>query len=127
MQDRVTYEFAVIRFVPKVEREEFLNIGVIVYSKRKNYLGIKYKIDAQKLKIFSDEIDIEMIHEYLKAWDLICKGQPQGGKIGELDQSLRFRWLVATRSTIIQSSKTHPGLCHEPEKVLEDLFIRNVL
>lgn len=127
MQDRVTYEFAVIRLVPKVEREEFLNIGVILFSKRKKYLGIRYKIDERKINAFSSEVDTDMIHQYIEAWDLICKGSPDGGCIGEFELGLRFRWLVATRSTIIQSSKTHPGLCHDPEKVLEDTFKRFVL
>ena len=68
-----------------------------------------------------------MVREYLEAWKSICEGAPQGGKIGELDLALRFRWLVASRSTIIQSSKTHPGLCHHPEKVLEELFQLYVL
>lgn len=126
MQNRVTYEFAVIRLVPKVEREEFMNIGVIVFSKRKKYLGIKYHIDTTKINAFSKDVDTEMINKYLKAWKLICDGK-NGGFIGQLELSLRFRWLVAARSTIIQSSKTHPGLCENPEDVLEDLFRRYVL
>ena len=127
MQDRVTYEFAVIRLVPQVEREEFMNIGVILFSKRKKYLGIKYKIDVKRINSFSDHVDTDRISKYLEAWELICEGKPKGGAIGKLELSLRFRWLVASRSTIIQSSKTHPGLCHDPEKVLEDLFNRYVL
>lgn len=127
MQDKVTYEYAVIRLVPKVEREEFLNIGVILFSKRKKYLDIKYQIDESRIRSFSEEVDTDMIREYLEAWVLICKGSPDGGSIGKLDVASRFRWLVASRSTIIQSSKTHPGLCTDPEKVLEDLFKRYVL
>jgi len=127
MQDKVTYEFAVIRLVPKVEREEFLNIGVILFSKRKNYLGIKFRIDKSRINSFSNEVDTEMISKYLDAWEQICKGELNGGSIGKLELASRFRWLVATRSTIIQSSKTHPGLCNDPEKVLESLFKRYVL
>ena len=127
MQNRVTYEYAVIRLVPKVEREEFLNVGVILYSKKNKYLSIKYKIDKQRILSFSEEVDTDMITEYLKAWQLICAGNSKGGKIAELDQAMRFRWLVAARSTIIQSSKTHPGLCQEPQEVLDDLFSRYVL
>lgn len=127
MPDRVTYEFAVIRVVPKVEREEFLNVGVILFSKRKKYLGIRYQINAERLTAFSSEIDLELIQRYLSAWELVCKGYPEGGRIGEMELASRFRWLTASRSTIIQSSKTHPGLCHEPEKVLEDLFELYVL
>lgn len=127
MPDRVTYEFAIIRVVPKVEREEFLNVGVILFSKRKKFLGIKYQIDKERLKAFSDEIDIDSLNEYLQAWELVCEGGPNGGRIGQLELASRFRWLTASRSTIIQSSKTHPGLCHDPQKVLEDLFRRYVL
>lgn len=127
MSNRVTYEYAIIRLVPKVEREEFINIGVILFSKRKKYLGIKYKIDKIRINAFSDDIDTKMIHKYLEAWELICEGEPKGGFIGQLELALRFRWLVAARSTIIQSSKTHPGLCHDPEKVLVDIFNRYVV
>ena len=127
MQNRVTYEFAVIRLVPKVEREEFLNVGVILFSKQKKYLGIRYKIDKSRISSFSTEVDTDIINKYLEAWELICNGEPNGGRIGKLELASRFRWLVASRSTIIQSSKTHPGLCHDPEKVLEDIFKRYVL
>ncbi len=127
MQNKETLEFAIIRLVPKVEREEFLNIGVILFSKRKKYLGIKYKIDKERIRSFASEVDTEEIKRYLEAWELICKGEPNGGKIGKFELASRFRWLVASRSTIIQSSKTHPGLCHDPEKVLEDTFKGYVL
>jgi len=127
MQDKVTYEYAVIRLVPKVEREEFLNIGVIVFSKRKKYLNIKYLIDKKRILSFSEEVDTDLIEKYLSAWTLICKGGPDGGGIGNFDIAYRFRWLVASRSTIIQSSKTHPGLCDDPEDILEELFSKFVI
>jgi len=127
MQDKVTFEYAIIRIVPKVEREEFFNVGVILFSKRKKFLGIKYKIDSVKLEAFSDDLDIDNLNDYLKAWKLICDGHPNGGTIGEFELSDRFRWLAASRSTIIQSSKTHPGLCHDPEKSLENIFNTCVL
>ena len=127
MQDKFTFEFAIIRVVPKVEREEFFNVGVILFSKRKKYLGIKYKINKKRLEAFSEEIDIGFLNDYLKAWEFICAGEPQGGAIGKLNQAYRFRWLTASRSTIIQSSKTHPGLCDDPKKELEDIFNRYVL
>ena len=127
MQDRVSYEYAVIRLVPKVEREEFLNIGVILFSKRKKYLGIKYKIDAKRIVSFSEEVDLDIVESYIEGWRLVCEGGAKGGKIGMLERSLRFRWLTAPRSTIIQSSRIHPGLCKNPEMVLEDLLRRYVL
>lgn len=127
MQDKVTFEYAIIRLVPKVEREEFFNIGVILFSKRKKFLGIKYHINADKLKALVPELELEFLNKYLNAWKLICEGKAAGGKIGEFEISDRFRWLAACRSTIIQSSKTHPGLCESPETELEDIFNKYVL
>ncbi|ARV14190.1 DUF3037 domain-containing protein [Polaribacter sp. SA4-12] len=127
MQDKVTFEYAIIRLVPKVEREEFFNVGVILFSKRKKFLGIKYHINADKLKALAPELELEFINDYLNAWKLICEGKASGGKIGEFEVSDRFRWLAACRSTIIQSSKTHPGLCENPEAELEDIFNKYVL
>jgi hypothetical protein len=127
MQDRCTFEYAIIRMVPKVEREEFFNVGVILFSKQKKFLKVKYKVNENLLEAFTDEIEVENLLEYLKAWELICVGAPLGGAIGKLELSDRFRWLTATRSTIIQSSKTHPGLCEDPEKELQDIFMKIVL
>ena len=127
MQDSLTFEYAIIRVVPKVEREEFFNVGVILFSKRKNFLGIKYHIKQEKLKAFSTEIESEMLEEYLNAWNRICEGDPHGGKIGKLELPDRFRWLVACRSTIIQSSKTHSGISDDPEKTLVEIYNKFVL
>ena len=122
MQDKVTYEYAVIRVMPKVEREEFFNVGVILFSKRKRFLDVKYHIDTKKLDAFQSEVDAHFLNNYLHSWELICKGAPSGGAIGQLERSDRFRWLVACRSTIIQSSDTHSGLCTDPQAELECLF-----
>ena len=127
MPDKHTFEFAIIRVVPKVEREEFMNVGVLVFCKRKKYLGIKYSVNEKRLTAFSEDLDIELINQYLKAWELICEGGTSGGPIGELEVSDRFRWLSASKSTIIQCSKTHPGISANPEDVLDDAFKRYVL
>ena len=127
MQDKVTYEYAIIRVVPKVEREEFFNVGVLLFSKRKKFLGVKYHIDQKKLVAFSEDLDITMLNNRLKAWEYVCNGFPEGGAIGQFEVSDRFRWLAASRSTIIQSSKTHPGLCTNPEDELKQLFNTFVL
>lgn len=127
MQNKYTFEYAIIRIVPKVEREEFFNVGVILFSKRKKFLGIKYYINPDKLKAFSPEVELTVFNDYLKAWELICDGEPHGGRIGQMELSDRFRWLTACRSTIIQSSKTHPGLSENPESELEDIFKTQVL
>lgn len=122
MQSKLLYEFAVVRLVPKVEREEFMNIGVIVLCRSKKFLKIKYLLDEQRLEAFSATVDFPLIENYLKAWSEVCAGAPDGGKIGEMEIRLRFRWLTASRSTIIQSSKVHAGLCDDPEILLDELF-----
>tara|TARA_R110002012_G_scaffold318227_1_gene536118 strand:+ start:57745 stop:58128 length:384 start_codon:yes stop_codon:yes gene_type:complete len=127
MQDSVKYEYAIIRIVPKVEREEFFNVGVILFCKSKKFLGMTYHIDSKKLSSFYCEKDDEDLNAYLKAWELVCKGEDSGGPIGKLDQVDRFRWLTASRSTIIQSSMTHTGLCIDPEKELAAIFKACVL
>jgi hypothetical protein len=127
MQDKYTFEYAIIRLVPKVEREEFFNVGVLLFSKQKKFLGIKYHVDLQKLSAFAPEIETTVLNAYLNAWKLISDGNVAGGKIGALEISDRFRWLAACRSTIIQSSKTHPGLCKNPEEALQDVFEKYVL
>ena len=127
MQDKVTFEYAIIRLVPKVEREEFFNIGVILFSKRKKFLGVKFKIDENKLNAFSCELDLDTINRYLNSWELISKGETTGGAIAQFELSDRFRWLAASRSTIIQSSKTHSGLTDNPELELQSIFEKHVL
>lgn len=127
MQDKDVYEFAIIRVVPKVERGEFLNVGVILFSKKQNYIGMKYTIDQTKLSAFSKDLDIDELQSYLQAWDAICKGKSDGGKIGELDLPERFRWLTASKSTILQCSAVHPGLSLHPEEKLNDLFEKYVM
>ncbi len=126
MSDRLIYEYAIIRVVPKVEREEFLNIGAILFSKRSNYLGLKYEINETRLSCFSKALEIEQVKKYLKGWESVCEGGPEGGEIGQLSMAVRFRWLVANRSTIIQSSRIHPCLCYDPKQALEDIFQRYV-
>ena len=122
MQDRHTYKYAVIRFLPRVEREEFFNVGVILFCKRMKYLDIKYFVSPDKLKAFSTEVELEEINEYLKSWKIICEGGKAGGPIGDLEMSEKFGWLAACRSTIIQSSGTHAGLCTDPQESLDELF-----
>lgn len=122
MQDKFIFKYAILRLVPKVEREEFFNVGVIVFCKRKKFLDIKYNINESKLKAFSCEIEVELLNDYLKAWKLVCQGNSSSGKIGQLELSERFGWLTASRSTIIQSSKTYSGLSSNPNEVLEDIF-----
>ena len=127
MPDKFIYEYAIIRVVPKVERGEYINVGVILFSKMKNYLDIKYHMNEDRLNAFSTDIDVVELSEYLKAWDAVCKGNEEGGAIGKLPIQVRFRWLTAKRSTIIQSSPVHSGLCGDMEELLDRLYSNYVL
>ena len=118
MQEKHLFEYAVIRVVPKVEREEFLNVGVILYCKGLRFLGVGYQLDSFRLLAVFGDLDVTGIGEYLRAFEVICRGGEEGGPIARLPLAERFRWLTATRSTIVQTSKVHPGLCIDPSETL---------
>ncbi|MEM1123136.1 MAG: DUF3037 domain-containing protein [Bacteroidota bacterium] len=88
---------------------------------------IRFHLDEKRLAAFSKDIDLALIKKYLNAWELVCRGGKVGGAIGQLELAIRFRWLTANRSTIIQASALHTGLCADPEMVLEDIFRKYVL
>lgn len=127
MPERHLFEYAVIRVVPRVEREEFLNVGVILYCSKQNFLRAIFKVHGEKLRVLSPATDIEEVNEYLRSFEKICKGGSQGGPIGQLPIAERFRWLTAVRSTVVQSSPVHPGLCLDAEETLARLFSQLVL
>jgi hypothetical protein len=127
MPENHLFEYAVIRVVPRVEREEFLNVGVILYCPKQKFLQTLFTLDAARLQIFSPHLDIEEVAEHLRAFEQISVGGPEAGPIGKLDIASRFRWLTATRSTVVQSSKVHPGLCSNPPAALVRLYNQLVL
>lgn len=121
MQHQV-YEYAVIRVVPKVEREEFMNVGVILFCKSTGFVKMLYALDHDRLKAFAPDLDAEQIEQNLQSFEKIARGDKDGGPIAREDAASRFRWLTAIRSSVIQTSRPHPGLCNEPEKSIEKLF-----
>ncbi|MEL6133167.1 MAG: DUF3037 domain-containing protein [Bacteroidota bacterium] len=127
MQEKLVYEYGVIRVIPRVDLGECLNVGVILFCKRKRFLAMKYKMDRTRLAIFDQLIDLDEIEGYLKAWDLICQGKKEGGQIALQEWPERFRWLTAVKSTIVQSSRVHPGLCLDPQSELDHLFEQYIL
>lgn len=127
MQDKHLYEYAVIRFVPNVEREEFVNVGVILFSKRNNYIKIRYQINQDKIKLLYPETDFEILQENLEAFNKICCGAKDGGLIASYDVPERFRWLTAVRSASLQTSRPHPGFSADLDATLEKLFRELVL
>lgn len=122
MQEKHLFEYAVIRVVPRVEREEFINVGVVLFCKKHKFLQVMYTVNAQRLQAFCSDIDPAEILNYLQGFEKICLGDARAGAIAQLDIANRFRWLTANRSTVLQTSKVHPGLCTEPQQKLEQLF-----
>ena len=127
MQENNLFEYAVIRMVPRVEREEFINVGVILLCKKKNFLKVLFTLNETKINAFYGDIDLEEFKAHLNSFNEIALGSKSSGPIGELEIAERFRWLTATRSTILQTSKVHPGLCKDLEKTLVKIYTEQVL
>lgn len=119
---RHVYEYAVVRVVPLVEREEFVNCGVIVFCKKQKYINMKYYLPEQKILALVPGADIEEIRQNLEAFSKIAAGKKEGGPIAVLDEAERFRWLTAVRSASIQTSRPHPGVTSDLGKTLDSLF-----
>jgi hypothetical protein len=127
MQQKHLFEYAVIRVVPRVEREEFLNIGVILYCAKQKFLQAIYQLDEVRLQALYRDLDIAELREHLCSFERICQGDKATGPIGKLDIASRFRWLIATRSTILQTSKVHPGMSEDALQTLNRLFEQLVM
>ncbi len=126
MQEKHVFEYAMIKILPRVERGEFLNVGVVLYCKRQSFLKAKIHLDETRLLAVFPQADITDIKNHLQAFENICKADKTAGYIATLDIPSRFRWLTAKRSTIIQASEIHPGLCVDAEETLESLFEKMV-
>lgn len=122
MRDCHAYDYAVLRIVPHVEREEFVNVGVILSCPARQFLGTRVHIDGPRLKAFAPTLDEDVVRSHLAAFEAVCRGGPDAGPIGALPARQRFYWLVAPRSTVIQTSPVHTGWCHDPEDTLERLL-----
>ena len=127
MQDSHLYEYAVIRVVPRVEREEFLNIGIILFCKKAKFIKVLFHINEARIQLLSNDFDINQLKCNLTALEKITNGNKDGGPIAEFDIPERFRWLTAIRSSAIQTSRPHPGLCQDLEKTIQRLFEELVL
>jgi hypothetical protein len=126
MIPRVPYEYAIVRFVPSVEREEFVNAGVILFCKAHRFLAARVFLDEARLSALAPGVDLTLVREELDLIPRIAAGDPVGGSISRLPQAERFRWLAAPRSTMLQLSPVHAGLCPDPAAALEELFARLV-
>ncbi len=119
---RCPYDYAIVRVVPRVERQEFINAGVILSCQTKDFLEARIELDEKRLWALAPDVDLQMVRDNLESIPLICLGGPQAGAIGMLSQRERFHWLVAPRSTIIQTSAVHTGRSADPKAALEHLL-----
>ena len=117
-----SFDYAIIRVVPRVEREEFMNAGVILFCRTERFLGALIELNTERLRSLAPDIDLLLVHRHLNLIPLICSGSPEAGAIAHLSQSERFHWLVSPRSTIIQTSPVHSGLCSDPREALQHLL-----
>ena len=122
MQEDNIYEYAVIRLVPRVEREEFFNIGLVLFSKKAKYIRMEYHICPKKFALMQEHLDYEDIEKNLENFQKIAHGEKDAGAIAGLDIPERFRWLTAVRSAVIQTSRPHPGKTKDLDITFERLF-----
>ncbi len=126
MPTRDAFDYAIVRVVPRVEREEFVNAGVIVYCYAQDVLEARIELDERRLLALAPDVDLDVVRGHLAAIPRVCAGGPEAGPIGALSQRERWHWLTAPRSTILQTSAAHAGLCEEPAAALEGLLDRVV-
>lgn len=115
-----SFDYAIVRVVPFVEREEFINVGVILFCREQNYLAARIELDRERLAALAPDLDVDLIQAHLDVIPCICTGGV--GPVGQLSQAERFHWLVNPRSTSIQVSPVHTGLCTDPAVVLDQLL-----
>lgn len=126
MPDPSAYDYAIVRVVPKVEREEFINAGAIVSCPASDFLEARIELDEARLLVLDPGADLAAIRAHLATIPAICIGGPDGGPIGRLPKRERFHWLTAPRSTVIQTSPVHTGACTDPAALLEHLLVTMV-
>lgn len=127
MRGTHSYDYAVLRVAPSVEREEFLNAGVVLHCPERAFLDCRVHVDEPRLRLLWPDLDIDVAQRHLHAFRKICAGDPEAGPIARLSRRERFQWLVAPRSTIIQVSPVHSGMCESPADTLDEIFRRLVL
>jgi len=127
MPTRSSFDYAVVRVVPRVERGERINAGVILYCRAHGFLGARLALDRQRLRALDPAVDLDAVEAALALIPLVCSGDARAGAIGRLPENERFHWLVSPRSTITQTSPVHSGLCDDPAAALEHLLEKMVL
>jgi Protein of unknown function (DUF3037) len=118
----VWYSYAIVRVVPRVERGERINVGVILFAREARFLAARIELDPARLRALAPEADVGLIARHLESFVAICEGRSEGGPVAALPASDRFHWLTAPRSTVIQTSAVHGGMTADPAATLEDLL-----
>jgi hypothetical protein len=121
--ERAPFAYATIRVVPRVEREEFVNVGVVLFSRPRKFLGVEARLDVDRLRVLWAELDLDAVERQLDVIRMVVAGDPAGGAIALLPAAERFGWLSAPASTILQPGPVHAGLADDPEAALHDLFV----
>lgn len=127
MQEQKLYEYAVIRLVPRPEREEFFNVGLILFSKKEKFIKVKTHLCEEKFRVIRSKIEFDDVKKHLDSFANIAKGERSAGSIAQMEIPERFRWLTAVKSSIIQTSRPHPGSSPDLEKTFDRLFEELVL
>ncbi|MFL6248195.1 MAG: DUF3037 domain-containing protein [Thermoanaerobaculia bacterium] len=127
MRELCSFDYAIVRVVPRVDRGEFINAGVVLFCSTEAFLDARIELDRERLLALAPDVDVALIESHLAVIPKVCRGGDDAGAIGQLPQRARFHWLVAPRSTIIQMSPMHSGVHHDPEAALEGLFRKLVL
>lgn len=122
----VPFDYAIVRVVPRVEREEFVNVGVVVHAPTRGFLGCALQLDRARLAAFAPTLDLDALARHLEAFRAVCDGDPNAGPIARMPMSERFHWLVASRSAVLQTSPVHGGVCEDPAAALRELLARRV-
>jgi hypothetical protein len=118
----VWYSYAIVRVVPRIERGEFLNVGVVLFSREQDFLSARFEVDERRLRSLAPDVDVGLVRQHLSVFEAICEGADDGGPIAALPRPERFHWLVAPRSTMIQTSPVHVGRAEHVERALEQLL-----
>ncbi|MFI6760910.1 DUF3037 domain-containing protein [Micromonospora sp. NPDC050417] len=119
---RKPFEYAAVRAVPRIERGEQINVGVVLYCQARDFLAARIHLDTERLRCLDPGVDVEAVAAALRGWDTTCAGGPDGGPAARMRLGERFRWLTAPRSTVIQAGPVHTGLTEEPADELERLL-----
>lgn len=121
-----TFDYAIVRVVPDVAREEFVNVGAVLFSHAYDYLEARIALDERRLLALSADVDLDIVTSHLEAFQRLCVGGPDAGPLGLLPRKERWHWLVAPKSTIVQTSAAHTGMCADPARMLEHVVARMV-